>query len=161
MCGDCCHNLAVNVILTKKIEEVFKLFKADAASNLDVPLVVLHHHTLAGDDLGEPEYEDDDLDNDVGGDGAPERRLDGGVAVEEVVGPGHGRYPRLELVRGQLVAVVDVDQVPHLPEHGILFLWLLHFDIDNGSPLDQDHISYIDLCGQAEAILGGDNSTNS
>ena len=97
----------------------------------------------------------------IGVDGAPERRLDGGVAVEEVVGPGHGRYPRLELVRGQLVAVVDVDQVPHLPEHGILFQWLLHFDIDNGSPLDQDHISYIDLCGQAEAILGGDNSTNS
>ena len=97
----------------------------------------------------------------IGVDGAPERRLDGGVAVEEVVGPGHGRYPRLELVRGQLVAVVDVDQVPHLPEHGKLFLWLLHFDIDNRSPLDQDHISYIDLCGQAEAILGGDNSTNS
>ena len=74
-CGDCCHNLAVNVILTKKIEEVFKLLKADAASNLDVPLVVLHHHTLAGDDLGKPEYNDDDqgdsCDNDGGFDGYP------------------------------------------------------------------------------------------
>ena len=60
MCGDCCHNLAVNVILTKKIEEVFELFKADAASNLDVSLVVLHHHTLAGDYLCEPEYDFDD-----------------------------------------------------------------------------------------------------
>ena len=78
----------------------------------------------------------------IGVDGAPERRLDGGVAVEEVVGPGDGRYPCLELVGGQLVAVVDVDQVPHLPEHGILFLWLLHFDIDNGSPWEIRIIYY-------------------
>ena len=117
MCGVCCHNLAVNVILTKKIEEVFKLLKADAASNLDVPLVVLHHHTLAGDDLGKPEYDYVDFDHYGDVDGAPERRLDGGMAVEEVVWPGDGCYPRLELVGGQLVAVVHVDQVPHLPEH--------------------------------------------